>query len=345
MRQLKKEYNITIELFRIFFTSVILLHHFRMYSDELPFGGGYMATDMFFMMSGYLLEITYKKEKTFKIWRYTLKRYLRFVLPLLVCNFALLVTSFVVIGYRLPKGIGGYIRENLMIEIFTLNAKERFNPPTWYLGILFLVTVVVITILTITENRNNKGIIRNVIFSLLIVCYFAILFFNNDGNIYVEKNSVFPFYAFLRGTCGVVIGACIGNSNRKVPDRLALMGIVILLSIYTYLLLWKDGYSRFDIIVYVAIVGGMWLSANWQPILNRYISEMIVIVARSSYVAFLIHYPIVRIMNVYRIWDGLDWKIYSLAYLLCIWAIAVALNIIMKLVMRFVTKRNAHMKR
>ena len=48
-----KQYNIALDISRILFTTFIMLHHFRGYSDVMPYGGGYMATDFFFMLSGY----------------------------------------------------------------------------------------------------------------------------------------------------------------------------------------------------------------------------------------------------------------------------------------------------
>ena len=73
---------------------------------------------------------------------YIIKRYKRLVIPLIVCNLILFSVSYAFIGYSLSNAFIGFVKESLMIELFTYNIYERFNPPMWYLGTLFIATVI-----------------------------------------------------------------------------------------------------------------------------------------------------------------------------------------------------------
>lgn len=45
-----------VELYRFIMTIIICLHHFRLYAETtLPYGGGYLAVDFFFILSGYII--------------------------------------------------------------------------------------------------------------------------------------------------------------------------------------------------------------------------------------------------------------------------------------------------
>lgn len=72
--------NLYIEFLRIILTMAVCLHHFRLYSNALPYGGGYIAVDCFFIISGYYLSrhlIESAKGKEESMMDYVRQRYKR----------------------------------------------------------------------------------------------------------------------------------------------------------------------------------------------------------------------------------------------------------------------------
>lgn len=322
--------NTVVYLFRIFFTTIIMLHHFRGYSPALPFGGGYMATDLFFIMSGFLMVSSayWEKEGTIlkKVGTYALKRYVRLGIPLWVCNAITLGVVCLISDYRLENGLWKYCVENSMIELFTLESGARFNPPTWYLGILLISSVLVFGLFAISERACKRDMIRNCVMWGFVITYFALIWQNGEGNIYVQNHTIFPWKAILRGISGVSVGAIIYDINvPKQKARSVIVELLILGVVYSYFLLWEDGYSRVDVIIYILMAVGFMLCKSEIAFKNQRVSQVIKMCSGSSYYAFLIHYPLIRVMEKYRIWDGMDWKLYSALYVWCIWIMAMLL--------------------
>lgn len=320
--RIKRKEIFSINIYRVFFTTVILLHHFRMYSDQLPYGGGYMATDFFFIMSGFLLYKTYEREEFHSIGKYIYKRYIRLSVPLILCNFILFFTSKIFIEYRLPNNFAWFLKENLMIELFSCNSSERFNPPCWYLGMLLLASLIVYFILKVTENVKNKSLIRNLVFLSTTLIYIVLVYINGNGNIYIQHKVLFDAKTFLRALSGVSLGAIFGNIKMIIPSKIRAFVLGLLTLWLGWFLLWEDGYSRSDILVYLLLVFSTYLICEEKKDYSNFISNAFSSLARASYVAFIIHYPLVRILAFYKIFGQLDWKIYSAMYLIIVWGCA-----------------------
>ena len=333
-------YNAAIDVYRVLFTTLIMLHHFRIYSDTLPYGGGYMATDFFFMLSGLLIyEGFLKKQQQYcddsylkSIGKYIIKRFKRLVIPLTVCNLFMLLISYLVIDYRLPLGIKGFVKETLIFEIFTCDIADRFNPPSWYLGILLMTSVVWLTFLVYTEkkSKNLKFIFCMVLFAL----YMGQIYIKTSGNIYIEHAAILNWLALLRGGCGIGVGISIADIRQRYDyngySSLNRIIFALLIFVYLYLMAWRDGYNRSDIAVYVTIIIGVFVCSKDLAFRNRMISDVIKIFGKASYYAYIVHYPLVRILSYVRPFEGLDWKIYSCIFIVIMWSIAIALFILEK---------------
>ncbi|MBR6147679.1 MAG: acyltransferase family protein [Lachnospiraceae bacterium] len=332
MKADNKQYNVALDVYRILFTTLILLHHFRSYSEVMPYGGGYMATDFFFMLSGYLMFGSFKRydiekasSKLKASIQYLIKRYKRLLIPLISCNICLFVLSYITIEYRLPCGIFGFIKENLMIEVLTCDIAERFNPSMWYLGTLLLATIICFILIWLSKFDSKIIGLARVLELVIVISYLYLIYSNGNGNIYPQYATIFDWRSILRGISGMATGIVIASVavGRKRENIANLVVLSVLGIAFLYLLGWKNGYSRFDILIYILIAIGIIAGKNSISLKQGAFVKILQVIGKASYFAFIIHYPIIRIINYYRYFDGLDWKIYSILFLLCIWILAI----------------------
>lgn len=324
--------NVLINIYRFFFTTVVILHHLRSYSDLLPFGGGYMATDFFFILSGLLLYMTFEKETQHSAISYLKRRFARLFFPLVFCNLLLFVISKIVINYIYPLNFFCFLKENLMIELFSCNSFERFNPPCWYLGMLILASFFVYILLCLTEKASNKKAIRFIIISILIILYFGVLFIKGYGNIYIKDARIFDLNALSRSLCGVSLGALMGGVKIDIPSKYRLFFISVISIIIAYCLLWRNGYSRFDIIIYIMIAFLVYSICFQNDIRLARFDNLFSCLGRASYVCYLIHFPIIRIMKYYNCFGRLNWKIYCVLYIIFVWSCSLCVDYLLGLI-------------
>jgi len=321
--------NIGIEIYRIYFTSVIALHHFRMYSDAFPFGGGYMATDFFFILSGFLLYISNQKKNS-DTWLYLKNRYLHLFCSLFFCNCCLLLFSRYTIAYKVSGGIWGVIRESLMLEVGKLDSSDRFNVPTWYLGVMLFVSAFVWLLLSKnskTEERQWRVFVLTIVG---LVVYGVIIFIKGYGNIYSNYSLISIVESYTRGFCGMICGvclACIEQINIKTYQifnnnviRIGILGLILLCD--TYLLLWRDGYNRWDFIVYLWIIINVLVITVCRIRLRVEWCNLMCYWGKIAYFVYIIHFPIARIVTSMRLFGEIDWKICSILFLIICWGAA-----------------------
>lgn len=326
--------NLTIELSRVFFTTVIMLHHFRMYSDALPFGGGYMATDFFFMLSGLFIYSTYKHTDSVT---YIKKRYIRLISEYLPLNLLLLGIYICVFRLKYPISTWEIIRENLMIEIMIPDSSARFNAPMWYLGYLLIGSFVVYISLKICD-KNHRPKILIMLGMMSFILYVILILIHKNGNIYPQYHCIFDINPLVRSISGLSIGCLLGfaTTRSNIKHNISLSTIPFILLIDVYLLMWLDGYTKYDILIYVFIIINVYIvNIHKTRISNSLTLKMILIAGRSSYCAYIIHFPIARIITEYRIFCNIDWKLYSLIFVIMIWLLAIFLSSILNKIISF----------
>ena len=319
----KQSKNLTIELARVFFTTVIMLHHFRMYSDALPFGGGYMATDFFFILSGVFIYSAYQHTDSVT---YIRKRYIRLISEYLPLNLLLMVIYTVVFKLSYNSSVWEIIRENLMLELLVPDSSARFNTPMWYLGYLLIGSLIVCIALRVFHKRFRPRV-SIMIGMIPLFLYVVIMAIHGNGNVYPQYQCVFDIYPLIRSISGLSIGCFLGYAVVKRSSKsFSYSFFIILLILLTdiYLLIWVNGYTRYDILVYIFVIINVYvISAHKTEVNNVQIKKMILLIGRSSYCAYIIHFPIARIITAYNIFTNIDWKLYSLIFVIMIWLFAI----------------------
>lgn len=315
--------NTTIELFRIFFSCIIALHHFRGYSSSLPFGGGYMATDFFFILSGvffYRALKKYMEQKTYKnVFLYIKNKYFRFEKYVIISECCLIVASLSY--WKLEKN--EFIRELLLWELFVPDSGKRFNAPLWYLGYL-LIGMVFLAMLFVSAKQDSKTIF---IISTIIVgfVYSVVLLKNGNGNIYPHYKTIINLNAIIRCLCGLLVGTFISilQMEKSFSIKFEKLFLIVFLFVDAYYLLWKDGYTNKDLIIYIILIINVFFMINSKyEIRNNALNKIIIKMGEVSFLVYIIHFPIVRIISNQNLFKDLDWKIYSFLFLFLVWAIA-----------------------
>lgn len=321
----KNEKNIYIECLRFLLVAAICLHHFRMYSDALPFGGTPPAVDCMFIMSGFFTCSHFEKHKETQrnesALKYMKKRYFRLFPAQLG---AILIASAIrpFLGNRMTvENIGGYLREIFMVEFAYLDCPDRINPPDWYSGNLLIGTLLLYICL---ENLQSKK--RYYGFAVIAVLFYAVLY-KRYGiiNLYPRYSEFFNITVFVRTIAGLFMGGFLhfiidNHKLNKVEKYTKLLWFPVFgISFFIfYVLLWNSDFPCIDYIIVILFCILFILLFVIKEDLPNWLHIVITRLGGMTYVMFLNHYIIACIFtkcNLCRTWD---WKAVSLIYLITV---------------------------
>lgn len=319
--------NYSVELLRIFLTVSVCLHHFRLYSNAFPYGGGYIAVDCFFIISGYYMGKHIEKNKEEQVWNYIWDRWKRLYLDyILAFGIAFLVR--LIIGEITPWN-GGNLREALMIEFCCVNIQNRINPPDWYCGYLLLASGI---IYMIVRYLTNKKFVKYIIGISTILLYLAVLRSYSYINIYPQYQTVLSF-AIVRALAGLFLGYFIyllaGKTNgiiKKYSKGFELIMIPILTMGLVYILLWDNSIPYIDYFaIFLFAILFYFVLKNPMEFKGSLIKKIIAFGGKVCYVVYLNHYLVALIFNKYSLFRKLDWKMISLLFLIIVFIFSVVM--------------------
>ena len=333
-----------IEALRFFLAISIALTHFRMYSNDLPFGGMYFVVDFFFIISGYFLYLYWIKNKNEKnillqIMNYGKKRYLKLLLPFLSAYAVSLLVKIIIVKETMYPDIWAYIREAFMIEISCMPIQYRVNPPGWYCGYLIIGSIFLFAVLLCLDKIKVK---RNyfVYWGVGLAIYIYLSMTKHCLNLYPRYEGIFAVDAFLRTVAGLMIGCgCAVAEQEGVLERIKqkTTGIVknmkqiidiLLLLFFLYMTYWDSGYRKTDWIL-IPIVWYIFMFVILKPSnVPTIIENLAIFAGKVSMDIFLLHYAIVRIYSKYKLFIGYDWKIVCCIFLVSVLLVAVVYHVV-----------------
>lgn len=326
--------NLNVEILRLFLTAAVCLHHFRIYSDAFPYGGGYIAVDAFFIISGYYLSkhlMVKMEEGEEKVIDYVIIRYKRFFPE----YFLAFVISFSCRWFMkaIPsKDWWGYAREALMIEFWGMDSGLRINPPDWYCGYLLLSYIVVY--IYIKQMKKYNYFIYITAF-LTIGCYAVFAVYSPHMNIYPQYQSILNI-AIGRGIAGLLLGCVVyllNQNTRGIIDKKkgSLRYILMLLigGVLIYVLFWENflPYIDYAAIFLFSVLFYLAVSAEGRY-KNIHCRRIIEYLGKLCFTVYLNHYLIAFIFAKYSLFRMLDWKIVSICYLIVVFIFA---NIVLEI--------------
>lgn len=143
-----------VDFLRIVFTLMVVCNHFILDNGGISYGGQY-AVCFFFILSGYLLAVTYKPERTFGA--FAMQKLIRWI-PLIVA------------GALLCGGGAKSLYNILLIQDTGLGFTCQYNAPAWYLGVLFWVSLFLFTAIRSLSTQQCRLLIGTLTFLSFVFC-------------------------------------------------------------------------------------------------------------------------------------------------------------------------------
>lgn len=146
-----KTYIYEIDFIKLIFTLMVILYHFGMMHNNLILGGGYLAVDFFFIVSGYLMYNSLEKYITeqdtlidgFKkiIAKRIINLYPYFILAWLVSFF---MTHILSGETTYLSDFWAAKQEVLLIHLFGIYSEKGYLSPVWYLSAMLIAMVIIL---------------------------------------------------------------------------------------------------------------------------------------------------------------------------------------------------------
>lgn len=347
-----KRKNSLIEVTRFVCSIVVCLHHFRLFSDVMPYGGGYLCVDFFFVISGYFLAKSYagyiKGGRIRNTAVYFWSRWKRLFLNYICIWVTALFVRLFVLEKPVVWGVHYYIREAFMIEVCGLPSGERVIPTGWYCGYLLMALVIVFAVRCLLDRSYFDWLAL----AAGGACYIVLSLCYGHLNLYPQYANIISI-ALLRAVAGILMGCAaqkvsniLSRTIRAKHDKLKKYLCLFFGSVFIlYMTLYDNAYRMTDFLVVFLFWGIFVFSITDESICpeNR-LSGLFRYLGRLSYTIYLIHYIIVQLFVKFSWFLEADWKLVSVIFILSVIAAAVMfdriLGILVKGIIKMGKKRN-----
>ncbi|MBQ4614983.1 MAG: acyltransferase [Akkermansia sp.] len=186
-----------IEFLRIVFTIGVLICHFR---DTLYgiWSGGYFGVEFFFILSGYLLALTFRKDRA--ILAIAKRNWIRFV--------PLIIISCILCGGGWNSFLGVLMLQDTGLAMYHID-----DPPSWYIAVLFWCTLFYLGFL-----KSYTGDKRNFLIGVLVFVTYLLRARQHTPtwlmlDEYVSKD-------LLRGIAGMGAGILLSEICRRPSETI-----------------------------------------------------------------------------------------------------------------------------
>lgn len=231
--------NHSLDLLKLFFMLIIVIHHLGSWSDYLM--NGYICVEFFFMVSGYLV-MKKISNNIFSIVDIMKKRLLRLYPHYLLSFIVMFMSVNIYRNGRIDiQQFFSSIPEILLIQnIGVFNG--GLNYPCWYLSVMLFSTLIILLLYKLV----SKNIFR-IIASTCVVLVYSFLFINYQG--FEVFSTIYGFYLpFWRGLSGMFVGCLI----YEVTENLDL----------TFYVKNKMTFNFFEFVVLIGIIALLFTDKN-----------------------------------------------------------------------------------
>lgn len=255
---LKNTRNYSLDFFRVIFTLIICFHHFQGIFNENIIQSGYIGVEFFFILSGFWLYKSFKKNVNDSAIKYTVnklkKLYPEYILAFILCFLLQLIINKDndLLGFMFKP-----FSEILLIQNIGI-FQGGFNYPLWYLSVLIFGGYLIYECL----KRDEKLFIR-IISPLIILFTYSLL--NSSGTGLENWNTINGIYMPLfRGIADISIGVLLSKFvetnefnkvNKILYDHIILEHILEIIScvLLMCLIIVKTNYEIYSII-FISII-------------------------------------------------------------------------------------------
>ena len=272
---------------------LVVMFHADPFFGQLV-SGGYLAVDMFFVLSGFVIEHAYgqKLRGGMNLWMFTKLRLIRFY-PLYLLGLAagiLLELVLIQVGAKNSISYERLIAQAALAVLFIPAFFETdafpLNIPSWSLFIEIVVNIAYGATIARLSGRVLYGI-ATLSLSILI----GYLYFNNNA-MPGPQNLQLPF-ALARAIFSFTVGVVIYRHKRLFTIRPAwvLLSVLVLLSVPV-----SDSYRFFYDLTCIVVVFPLlvWAAADND---DQSFSKWMLILGGISYGIYAIHYPLIWLVR------------------------------------------------
>lgn len=337
--------NNSISLYRILFTILIVLLH-------IGYGmGSYIAVDFFFVLSGFLLaKKVYGSSKDTSILKYVRNRFARlypiyiitFFIYLMVFEYCSNPTGFLIKGLcDLP----GFWKQIPMLTPFGSEQMITINLPSWYVCVLFYVSIV----FYIALKKINKRILLPVLIAVSLVILIVYFFKVGDLDLYETYRSVdtgslhIPIGSdgLFRGIAdmgmGVVLYEIFDKTNQKIKNNHLVVyhiveGVLAISVIVASVFL---NHTRWDYLYLIAILVFTYLA--FLPHNSKFFNNKIInYLGELSYSIYLNHAVFAWVVfSEY----SYNWSLQrTILYVVCVLIASITVDLIVRIINRLIRR-------
>lgn len=300
-----------LEFLRIVFMFAVVWTHF---ADKLKIWNvGWYGVEFFFMLSGFLLVLTFKPEKT--TVSFIKNKWIRFA-PLTLFGGALWLSFERVDGTRLLADVFFYARSGIYNH-------DGYNPPAWYLSVLVIVTLFYFYVM-----KNLKKEVANLI--IAVVAFFAAVYVANYGS---NFKGVINGH-LMRGASCIGLGYFLAEIYKLLKDKTVVhrktynlieFGVLVFATLNIFIQSWFVG----GVVTCIAFLGLILIFALRKGAVSNFFEKPVFAkIAKYCLAVYLTHYIICRgIFNFLLAKHG-DWILsHSAVSIACVLLSVVALGV------------------
>lgn len=307
--------NNTIEFWRFLFICAICIMHFsNSYFGASPyFSAAYVATEFFFIVSGYLLMKSFYKYRENKIsaWEYTLSRAVKLYPYYIVSFIAIFVLIMVRENVNITewiRNLGGSVWELFFLQISGLKCFRLFNYPTWYISAMLITGYFMYALLVLVEEKFIKFIMP--LAMLFIYCFFS----KDNGNIDVWGGAKILSIsdALMRAFAGMSLGGICYHASNLLNQKNLNQTKKILLSIgematylVSFILMSQAAHTQLDFYIIGLLAVAVTISFSGQTVVYKLFNHQIFAwLGKLSYPMFLNQIFVINLMGIFMVGLG-----------------------------------------
>lgn len=281
--------NVKVELFRIFFTLLIIVHHFQNSYDMNFVHYGWIAVDFFFILSGYLLGVSL--ENPVALFTYAKKRITRLYPQYFISTCLTFALYRITMGVLNPQKA---IPELLMIQNSGLCTGGGYNGSLWYISVLLILSICLYSLC----RNDQQGIVKGLLLFVALAGYTYLIGSENGLESWTFDGLIYP--PLVRGLSGLSLGVSLHEIQKEYNGQMSQLSSVVYCMISCALVLCLlagiESYS-------IAIFGfcGIILDCFYphkNKIADRKADKFIVTIGRWCYGAYLFHIAAIKIVAV-----------------------------------------------
>ncbi len=312
-----RKYNPEIDLAKFLFSVVIVLYHSTKLTScagegIMPFG--FLATDFFFMVSGYLMVKSSKKYEERPLGKSTfdfLMSKVKSLYPYLVFSFVIAFVARQIIFFsegsrpivKLFKDTVASLHEVILLQGSGIDFGKIYNGPTWYISSMLIAMAILFPILM--KKKEWFVNIGSLAAAVLVYAFIS----QEKGTLNSLGWSGFVSFGVLRAIAGLSLGVFLTSLTDKIaasPLKLNKFGKIALallegvLGLTLLLLMQNEGKNEFDFVAILLIFFICLIIFSSESALSEILPEKLCrLLGRLSLVIYFNHRIMVFLLNAF----------------------------------------------